>query len=89
MECRLERGKRDDEVSKPITVGQLPEEENQQVVPAGKTFDILVAFVLLDEPLEVVNWKKVAQLGEYVSTLVHKSLCFQTVSLLQRYSFQK
>jgi DNA-directed RNA polymerase subunit E'/Rpb7 len=60
MERRLERGKCDDEVSKSVTVRQLPEDENQQVVPAGKTFDIFVALVFLNEPLEVVNGKKIA-----------------------------
>jgi hypothetical protein len=48
MECRLERSKRNDEVSKPIPIGQLAKDENQQVVPIGKTFDILVALVLIN-----------------------------------------
>ena len=60
MECRLERGKCDDEISKSVTVRQLPEDENQQVVPAGKTFDIFITLVFLNEPLEVVNGKKIA-----------------------------
>jgi hypothetical protein len=29
------------------------------MIPAGKTFDILVAFILLNEPFEVVYRKKV------------------------------
>jgi hypothetical protein len=60
MERRFERGKCDDEVSKSVTVRQLPEDENQQVVPTGKTFDIFIALVFLNEPLEVVNGKKIA-----------------------------
>jgi hypothetical protein len=62
MECRLERGKGNDEVTKPITIRQLTEDEYQQMVPAGKTFDIFVALVFLNEPLEVVNREEIAQL---------------------------
>jgi hypothetical protein len=62
MECRLERGKGNDEVTKPITIGQLTEDEYQQMVPAGKTFDIFVTLVFLDKPLEVVNREEIAQL---------------------------
>ena len=33
--------------------------------------------------------KKIAQLRENVSALIHEPLCFQSVSFGQRYSFQK
>jgi len=45
MESELERGERNDEVTQALTVRQLSEQQNQQMVPTGKTLDILVAVI--------------------------------------------
>ena len=41
------------------------------MVPAGKTLDILVAFIFWYKPLKVFSWKKVHKLGKNIATLVH------------------
>ena len=58
MECRLERSKRDDEVSEPVSIGQLAKDENQQMVPACKTFDILISIVFIYYTVEHPLWEK-------------------------------
>jgi hypothetical protein len=60
MESRLERCDCHNEVTQALTIRQLSEQENQQVVPASKTLDIFITFILLDQPLEVVYGEEVA-----------------------------
>jgi hypothetical protein len=41
------------------------------MIPTGKTFDILVALVFCHKPLKVLARKKIHQLREDITTLMH------------------
>lgn len=59
------------QITQSFPITQLTEYQYQQMIPACKTFDILVAIVFLYRPLEVVSGKKPHNLTKNIAPLVH------------------
>lgn len=60
------------EISETFTVLKLAEDYRQQLIPACKTLDVLVVFILLNLPVENHSWQKSCQWCKYIFDLVHR-----------------
>jgi len=56
----------DNHVAQALTVAQLTEHHNKQLVPAGEMLHVFVSAILADDVVEMVPVKECRQLGEYV-----------------------
>ena len=56
--------------------GKLGVDQRQQMAPAGKRFDIGIAGVTLDEPVELAALDRFKQLGEDARCKAHASSSF-------------
>ena len=63
-----------DEFSKSITTVQLTKHHDKQLIPTGKVFDVLVSFIIFDDPIKSFLRKQFDKLCKYISSSIHIAL---------------
>jgi hypothetical protein len=63
-----------DEFSKSITTVQLTKHHDKQLIPTGKVFDVLVSFIIFDDPIKSFLRQQFDELCKYISSSIHIAL---------------
>lgn len=78
MEGQLEQSERDNKVAQPLAARLQPEQQHQQRVPTGKTFDTFVAVILVGQIDETVFGEKITQLRKHITSLMYTNETFSS-----------
>ena len=60
------------QIPKAITIGQLPENHAEQLVPAGKMLNVFITIVLVNHPVKNSLGQELYDLCENIFPLVHR-----------------
>jgi len=63
-----------DEFSESFTTAQLTKHHDKQLIPTGKVFDLLVSFIIFDDPIKSLLRQQFDELCKYISSSVHIAL---------------
>jgi hypothetical protein len=59
------------DIAEAFAISELSKCQTEELIPAGKIFDIAIALVAIDANLKLVGWEELHELRENSSPLVH------------------
>ena len=59
------------DIAEAFAISELSKCQTEELIPAGKIFDIAIALIPIDANLKLVGWEELHELRENSSSLVH------------------